>query len=157
LSVVKERRPAAALRSSVGVAESLVALLFRYPEIAGEFRKAGAAELLPAELRSVAVSIMAAAAAGEKPDCAGIIDAAAESGQLRSLAALLVDDSHLADIDDPGRALHDFCRSLEREELKTTDAKGLRNEMLRLDSDSPRYWEILETLNGLRNRKSQLS
>jgi DNA primase len=148
---------AAALRGTAGVAESLVALLFRYPEIAGEFGKAGAAELLPAELRSVAVSIMAAAAAGEKPDCAGIIDAAAASGQLRSLAALLIDDSHLADIDDPGRALHDFCRSLEREALKTTDAKGLRNEMLRLDSDSPRYWEILEALNGLRNRKSQLS
>jgi len=145
------------LRSSAGVAESLVALLFRYPEIAGEFRQSGAAELLPAELRTVAESIMESVAAGEKPDCAGIIDAAAESGLLRTLAALLVDDSHLADIDDPGRALNDYCRSLEREALKMTDAKGLRSEMLRLDSDSPRYWEILETLNGLRNRKSQLS
>ena len=148
---------AAAVRSSAGVAESLVALLFRYPEVAGDFRKSGAAELLPPELQTVADRIMAAAAAGEKPDCAGIIDAAAESGQLRSLAALLVDDSHLAGIDDPVRALLDFCRSLEREALKMADAKGLRNEMLQLDSDSPRYWEILEALNGLRNRKSQLS
>ena len=49
------------------------------------------------------------------------------------------------------------ARSLEREALKMADAKGLRNEMLQLDSDSPRYWEILEALNGLRNRKSQLS
>jgi len=151
------RAAAVPLRSSAGVAESLVALLFRYPEIAGEFRKSGAAELLPPELRTVAARIMETAAAGEKPDCAGIIDAAAESGLLRSLAALLVDDSHLADIDDPGRALNDYCRSLEREALKMTDAKSLRSEMLRLDSDSPRYWEILETLNGLRTRKSQLS
>ncbi len=146
-----------ALRSSVGVAESIVALLFRYPEIAGEFRQTGAAELLTPELAAVAARIMEAAAAGEKPDCAGIIDAAADSVQLRSLAALLVDDSHLTGIDDPVRALNDFCRSLEREELKMTDGKGLRNELLRLDSDSPRYWEILEALNGLRNRKSQLS
>jgi DNA primase len=154
-----ENRAAAtvSVRSSAGVAESLVALLFRYPEISSEFRKIGAAELLPPELGAVAVRIMDAVAAGEKPDCAGIIDAAAESVHLRSLAALLVDDSHLADIDDPGRALNDFCRSLEREALKMADAKSLRNELLRLDSDSPRYWEILEALNGLRNRKSQLS
>lgn len=147
----------ASQRSSAGVAESLVALLFRYPEIAGEFGKSGAAELLSPELRAVAVRIMAAAAAGESPDCAALVDAAAESAQLKSLAALLIDDSHLADIDDPVRALTDFCRSLEREELKMSDAKSLRNEMLRLDSDSPRYWEILEALNNLRKRKSQLS
>lgn len=150
--------PAAATspRNVSGVAESLIALLFRYPEIAGEFRQSGAVELLPPELRGVAVKILETVAAGEKPDCAAIIDAATASEQIRSLAALLVDDSHLADI-DPGRALTDFCRSLERGVLKAADAKGLRNELLRLDSDSPRYWEILETLNGLRNRKSQLS
>lgn len=148
---------AVVLRSSVGVAESLIALLFRYPEISDEFRKTGAAEFLSPELQTVADKIMAATAAGDEPDCAWIIDAAEASQQMRSLAALLVDDSHLADIDDPGRALNDYCKSLEREALKTNNTKSLRNELLRLDSDSPRYWEILESLNSLRNRKSQLS
>jgi DNA primase len=144
-------------RSISGVAESLVALLFRYPEICGEFRDRGAESLLPFELRTVATGIVQAVEAGDKPDCTAIIGASGESAHLRSLAALLIDDSHLAGIDDPSRALNDLCRSLERDVLRSSDAKSLREELLRLDSDSPRYWEILEALNGLRNKKSQLS
>jgi len=41
--------------------------------------------------------------------------------------------------------------------LKMADAKSLQRELLNLDYSSPRYREILEVLNDLRNRKSQLS
>lgn len=143
-------------RRAVGIAESLVALLFRYPEIAEDFRKREVVSLLPPALGEIAIKALATIAAGDKPDYAAIIDATAESTVIQSLAALLVDDAHLADI-DPARALADFCRSLGREALKTADAKSLRSELLSLDPESPRYREILEELNGLRNRKSQLS
>lgn len=141
-------------RRSASAADSLVALLFRYPDIAGEFRCSGAEALLPPELREVAAKIIAAAVRGENIEPADIISA--ETPALKSFAALLVDDSHLADI-DAIKALHDFRKALERESLKMADAKSLQRELLQLDFNSPRYREILETLNDLRNKKSQLS
>lgn len=141
-------------RLSANAADSLVALLFRYPEIAGEFRSSGTEALLPPELREVAAKIIDAVAKGENIEPADIIGA--DSLALNSFAALIVDDSHLEDI-DAAKALHDFRRALERETLKRADAKSLQRELLHLDYSSPRYREILETLNDLRNRKSQLS
>jgi len=141
-------------RVSASSADLLVALLYRYPEIAGEFRSSGAEELLPPELREVAARIIDAAAKGENIEPADIIGA--DSLALNSFAALIVDDSHLEDI-DATKALHDFRKALERETLKMADAKSLQRELLHLDYSSPRYREILEALNDLRNRKSQLS
>lgn len=141
-------------RLSANAADSLVALLFRYPEIAGEFRSSGTEALLPPELRRVAAKIIDAVAKGENIEPADIIGA--DSLALNSFAALIVDDSHLEDI-DAAKALHDFRKALERETLKMADAKSLQRELLHLDYSSPRYREILETLNDLRNRKSQLS
>lgn len=141
-------------RSSANSADSLVALLFRYPEIAAEFRSTGTEELLPPALRKPAARIIDAAAKGENIEPSAIIES--ECTGSNSLAALIVDDSHLEDI-DPFKALHDFRKALERETLKMADAKSLQRELLHLDYDSPRYREILETLNDLRNRKSQLS
>lgn len=140
-------------RISANPADSLVALLFRYPEIAAEFRATGTEELLPVALRKPAARIIDAAAKGENIEPAEIIETGIPD--LNVFAALLVDDSHLEDI-DPVKALHDFRRALERENLKMADAKSLQRELLNLDYDSPRYNEILVTLNDLRNRKSQL-
>lgn len=140
-------------RLSVNAADSLVALLFRYPEIAGEFRNSGTEALLPPELREVAARIIDAAAKGENIEPAAIIQS--ECFELKSFAALIVDDSHLEDI-DAAKALYDFRKALERETLKMVDPKSLQRELLQLDYSSPRYREILETLNDLRNRKSQL-
>jgi len=143
-------------RPGAGTAESIVALLFRYPEIVSEFNSSDVAGLLPPVLREVASRIVAAAAKNELIEYDAIIGQAAERDELRMLAALLVDDAHLADI-DPHKALRDFSRALERETLKMTDMKSLQRELQQLDSESPRYREILELLDRLRNRKSQLS
>lgn len=141
-------------RSAVNPADYLVALLCRYPEIAAEFRSSGTEELLPGGLREVAAKIIDAAAQGDKIELADIL--AANNPALKTLAALLVDDAHLEDI-DAAKAFHDFRKALERETLKLTDAKSLQRELLQLDYNSPRYREILEILNDLRTRKSQLS
>jgi len=140
-------------RVSANSADSLVALLFRYPEIAAEFRATGTEKLLPVALRKPAARIIDAAAKGESVEPAEIIETGMPD--LNVFAALLVDDWHLEDI-DPVKALHDYRKALERENLKMADAKSLQRELLNLDYDSPRYNEILVTLNDLRNRKSQL-
>ena len=151
-------KPAASMpvRPGAGTAELIVALLFRYPEIVAEFNSSGVVGLLPPVLREVASRIVAAAADNELTEYDSVLGQAAERDELRTLAALLVDDAHLADI-DPHKALRDFSRALEREVLKRTDVKSLQRELQQLDSDSPRYLEILELLDSLRNRKSQLS
>jgi len=134
-------------------ADSLVALLFRYPEIAAEFRETGTEALLPIALQKPAARIIDAAAKGENIAPADIIET--DNLGLNVFAALLVDDSHLEGI-DPLKALLDFRKALERETLKLADAKSLQRELLNLDYDSPRYKEILAILNDLRSRKSQL-
>ena len=141
-------------RTVVGAAESLVALLFRYPAIAAEFRSLGTEDLLPSGLRDAAAKIIEAALKGGSIEPTEIIEADGDGAN--PLAALLIDDAHLEDI-DPYKALYDFSRALKRETLKMADAKSLQRELLNLDYDSPRYREILTTLNDLRNRKSQLS
>jgi len=150
-AVSHEKRSAP--RVSANPADSLVALLFRYPEIAAEFRETGTEALLPVALRKPAARIIDAAAKGENIAPADIIET--DNPGLNVFAALLVDDSHLEGI-DPVKALHDFRKALERETLKQTDAKSLQRELLNLDYDSPRYKEILGILNDLRSRKSQL-
>jgi DNA primase len=144
------------VRSVAGNAESIVALLFIYPEIASDFSGSGVAGLLPPVLREIAAKIIEAAALNEKIEFGSIIAQSAERDELRTLAALLVDDAHLADI-DPHKAFRDFSRALEREKLKMADVKSLQRELQQLDPDSARYREILEMLNSLRNRKSLLS
>lgn len=141
-------------RVVVGSAESLVALLFLYPAIAAEFRSLGTEKLLPPGLREAAAKIIEASLKGGSIESTDLLEP--DGDGINVLAALLIDDAHLADI-DPYKAHHDFRKALERESMKMLDAKSLRRELLQLDSDSPRYWEILATLNDLRNRKSQLS
>ncbi|HZV82012.1 MAG TPA: toprim domain-containing protein, partial [Geobacteraceae bacterium] len=147
--------PAATERRVVDPALSLLALLARYPEIAAEFRSAGVEALLAQDLRPLAAKLLECLERGTTVDFSDLLAPLAETELGKSLAGVLMDDSHLADI-DPHRALQDYRRALERQSLQQMDAKSLRRELLQLDSDSPRYWEILEALNSLRNRKSQL-
>jgi hypothetical protein len=87
----------------------------------------------------------------------GTFLAEVEPPELRQrLGALFMDDAHLIEV-DPARTFTDLCRAIELQRLKKQDAKALKLELARLDPESPRYWEILTTLDALRNRKSQLS
>jgi len=153
----RQQNPASgtAERKRVGPAISVIALLVLYPEIAAGVRSCGVMEYLPQELRVLADTVLATLERGEELDFSGILAPISATEYGKELAGLLMDDSHLAEL-DPHRALQDFCRALERQSLQQSDGKSLRRELLQLDSDSPRYWEIMETLNNLRNKKSQL-
>lgn len=153
----RQSRPAASAteRRPADPAHSLLALLARYPEIATEFRASGVETLLPPELRPLASELLTCLERGAQVDFSALIAPLAETEQGRALAGLLMDDAHLADM-DPFKALQDYRRALERLSLQRLDAKSLRRELMQLDSDSPRYMEIMELLNNLRNKKSQL-
>jgi DNA primase len=133
--------------------ETLLLLMGRYPEVVSQAREYGLERLFGAELLPLARMIAAAAADGI--DWSLLLEQV-ELPELRQrLAALIVNDTHLEEV-DPAKAVSDCCRAVERQNLQQQDAKALRQELARLDSDSPRYWEILRDLDALRNRKSQL-
>jgi DNA primase len=133
--------------------ETLLLLMGRYPEVVSQAQEYGLERLFSAELLPLARMIAAAAADGI--DWSLLLEQV-ELPELRQrLAALIVNDTHLEEV-DPAKAVSDCCRAVEKQNLQQHDAKALRQELARLDSDSPRYWEILRDLDALRNRKSQL-
>ncbi|TWJ33333.1 DNA primase [Geobacter argillaceus] len=131
--------------------ETLLALMGRYPEVVEMVRQRGVEFLFPPSMVSLAHRLM------EQEADVGTFLSEVESPELRQrLGALFMDDAHLIEI-DPARTFADLCRAIERRQLKKQDAKALMLELARLDPDSPRGKEILQTLDALRNRKSQLS
>ena len=136
--------------------ETLLALMGRYPEVSEMVRTQGVETLFPPGMVPLARQLMAQAGSPGGIDL-GTFLAEVEPPELRQrLGALFMDDAHLIEI-DPVRTFTDLCRAIELRQLKKHDAKALKLELSRLDPDSPRYWEILQTLDALRNRKSQLS
>jgi DNA primase len=140
-------------RSGIAPQEMLLALLAYYPEVAQRVKEHGVERLFQHDLVPVAELLMDRIADGAEPDWGRIIADIASPETKSRLTAMLLNESQLMDV-DPNKAF-DQCRlALERGEL--TQMKELRRELALLDSDSPRYWELLEELNGLRNKKSQL-
>jgi DNA primase len=141
---------------AAGAGESLVALLWRYPEVAPEFKRQDLHMLLPKALLPLVERLLLLAESGAQGEWSELLSSVDGTELQQKLASLVMDDSHLADI-DPVRAFNDYCLMLQRQSLQNSDAKALRRELLQLDSDSARYWEIMEELNTLRSRKSQLT
>jgi DNA primase len=115
----------------------------------------GAARLFSPELLPVAEAILDQVAAHGSSDPALVLERIASPEERSRIAALFVADEHLEEI-DPQKAFEQCRLSCERRLLKKMDARELRRELARLDTDSARYWEILRTLDNLRTRKSQL-
>ena len=143
-------------RSGTTIEDMLLALMGKYPEVAGKVAEYGAANLFPAELLPVAEAIIGQARAGDGVEWGLILDRAGSPEERSRLAALFVDDRHLEEI-DAAKAFEQCRQARERALLKEQDPKALQRELAQLDSDSERYWEILKILEGLRNKKSQLS
>jgi DNA primase len=135
--------------------EMLLALMGKYPEVAGRVREYGAERLFSPGYVPVARTILDQVAACGSADLSLILEQVDSIEERNRLAALFVDDGHLAEI-DPHKAFEQCRLSCERRLLKRLDAKELRRELAGLDTDSERYWEILRTLDDLRQRKSQL-
>ena len=142
-------------RSGTGTEDMLLALMGKYPEVAGKVAEYGVANLFSAELVPVAEAILTQLQSGNDVDWGLILDQVEVSGERSRLAALFVSDSHLDEI-NVHKAFEQCRLTRERALLKEQDAKALKRELAQLDSDSERYWEILKILDTLRNKKSQL-
>jgi DNA primase len=142
-------------KSGTTTEDMLLALMGKYPEVAGKVAAYGTANLFPVELLPVAEAIIAQSRDERGVDWGLILDHVASGEERSRLAALFVADGHLEEI-DVNKAFEQCRLTRERALLKEQDAKALRRELAQLDSDSERYWEILRTLDTLRNKKSQL-
>lgn len=147
---------AASVKSATNAEELLLALMGKYPEVAGRVKAYGLARLFPPTLLPVAEQIVARSDSEQGVDWALILDLVGSVEERSRLAALFVDDRHLEEI-DAHKAFEQCCLALERATMKEHDIKALKRELAGLDSDSERYWEILRILDTLRNKKSQLS
>ena len=133
--------------------ETLLMLMGRYREVVGLAGDFGLERLFGPELLPAARAL--AASTGDVTDWILVLEQLEEPALRQRLAGLAVDDYHLEEL-DPAKAFADCCRAIEKQSIQHLDAKALRQELARLDSDSPRYWEILRALDALRNKKSQL-
>ena len=143
-------------RSGTITEDMLLALMGKYPEVAGKVAEYGVANLFPEGLVAVAEAIIAQSRADGGIEWGLILDRVVSPEERSRLAALFIDDRHLEEI-DAQKAFEQCRQSRERALLKEQDAKALKRELALLDSDSERYWEVLKILDGLRNKKSLLS
>ena len=143
-------------RSGTLTEDMLLALMGKYPEVAGKVAEYGVANLFPEGLVQVAEAIIAQTRAGDGIEWGLILDRLDSPEERSRLAALFIDDRHLEEI-DAQKAFEQCRQSRERALLKEQDAKALQRELSMLDPDSERYCEVLKILDGLRKMKSQLS
>ena len=134
-------------------AEMLLLLMGTYPELAllGDERKV--CQLLPTHYRVIAEAIIAESKKNGRVDLRHLLEGNEAVEENLQLASLFVNDAHLQGI-DPQKAFEQCCSSLARSPLK--DLKELARELARIEPDSVRYQELLEEIETLRNKKSQL-
>ncbi|MBT0653333.1 DNA primase [Geomobilimonas luticola] len=140
-------------RGSLGSEEMLLALMGKFPEVAGRVREYGPAGLFSPEHLPIAETILAQQETGNMVDWGRILEQIGSPEERNRLAALFVADAHLDDI-DPHKAFDQCLQARERDSLR--GLKSLARELSQLDPDSTRYRELLEQMESLRNRKSQL-
>lgn len=148
--------PSRAERRSGGAGpeEMLLSLMGRYAEVAERVRSCGPERLFGGALLPVAQEILRRLAAGEGLDWGELLELIGSPEERSRLAAFLVKDEHLDDL-DLGKAFEQCRQALERTSLK--GMKDLARELATTEPDSPRYRELLQEIDALRNRKSQLS
>lgn len=151
----KGRLPSPALQQNHGKspAEMLLLLMGTYPELAQLGGERKVPHLLPAQYRSLAEAIIEESSKNGSVTLSGLLGENESGEDAHHLASLFVNDSHLHGI-DPQKAFDQCCSSLERGSLK--DLKELARELARIEPDSARYHELLEEIETLRNKKSQL-
>jgi len=152
----RDLRAAAPARLQRGASpeEMLLSLMGRYPEVAERVRTHGPGLIFGPLLLPVAEAILERAADGRTIDWGEILDLVEGPEERGRLAAFLVNDEHLADVDS--HKAFDQCRTaLER--ISLGRMKELARELSATDPDVPRYRELLSEIDALRNRKSQLS
>jgi len=139
-------------KSGMGSEEMLLALMGKYPELAVRVREIGPSELFSPAHLPIAETILAQQDAGSGVDWGFILEQVMSPEERSRLAALFVADAHLEEI-DPHKAFDQCLATLERNSFK--DMKSLARELAQVEPESPRYRELLEQMESLRNRKSE--
>ena len=140
-------------RGGLGSEEMLLALMGKYPEIIERVREYGPAGLFSPAHLPIAEAIIREQGAGGGFDWGQLLAEIGSPEERSRLTALFVADAQLEEI-DPHKAFDQCLQSRERDSLK--GLKGLARELSQVDPDSPRYRELLDQMEDLRNRKSQL-
>jgi DNA primase len=148
--------PTLVAKKSVADAEELLlALMGKYPEVALRVKDYGVERLFSPSFIPIAEAILHECSNTQDLNLARILEQVESVEERNRLSALFIDDSHLEEIDS--RKAFEQCRlTRERSLLKGHNSKELIREMAGLDPDSERYMEILNILESLRNKKSQL-
>ncbi|KAF0220564.1 MAG: hypothetical protein FD174_1218 [Geobacteraceae bacterium] len=140
-------------RKGVGTEEMLLALMGKYPEVATKVAEYGVADLFQEDLLPVAEAILDQSNTGEDVDWALILEQAGSPEERSRLAAILVDDEHLEGVN--ALKMFDELR-ISRERLSLKGIDQLKKELVKEEAGSERYQELLEKIDALRNKKSQL-
>ena len=148
------QQPKPATRETAGTEEILLTLMVKFPEVVAKVRQHGAETLFSAGHLGVAQAILAQSAENGV-DLPAVLEQLESPEERARLSSLFVEDAHLEDI-DAIKAFEQCRQTLERGALKG-GGKALARELAQLDPESPRYREILQELENLRNKKSKLS
>lgn len=139
-------------RKGIAPQEMLLLLMGKYPDIASRAQEFGIEKLFQPELQQAALVVVSQVLSGEL-SWGGVLEAVVAPEAKSRLAAMLLDDERLDDV-DPHKAFDQCCQSLERESLK--DIKTLSRELAVVDPESQRYLELLQQIDLLCSKKSQL-
>lgn len=140
-------------RSGTGTEDMLLALMGKYPEVAAKVAEHGVANLFSPDMMPVAEAILGQVQSGNDVEWGLILDQVGSPEERSRLAALFVRDEHLEGIN----ALKMFDELRNSREKQSLSLIGeLKKELLREDPGTSRYRELLEQIDALRNKKSQL-
>ena len=141
-------------KSGTGTEDMLLALAGKYPEVAAKVAEYGVDNLFSVDLVPVAEAILAQVQSGNQVDWGLILDRVDSPEERSRLASLFIHDEHLEGIN----ALKMFDELRTSREKQSLSAIGeLKRELAGADPESSRYRELLEHIDTLRSRKSQLS
>jgi DNA primase len=148
LSPQREQR-----KSRTCTEDMLLALMGKYPEVANKVIEYGVSNLFPSEFLPVAEAILAQSREGHDMDWGLILDQVGSPEERSRLAALFIRDEHLEGF-DPLKMFNELCNSKKKQSLHLISE--LRKELDREDPENPRYIELMEQIETLRKKKSQL-
>lgn len=140
-------------RSGTGTEDMLLALMGKYPEVAAKVAEYGVASLFSPDMMPVAEAILGQVQSGNDVEWGLILDQVGSPEERSRLAALFVRDEHLEGI-NALKMFDELRNSREKQSLRLIGE--LKKELLREDPGTSRYQELLEQIDALRNKKSQL-
>lgn len=142
------------VKRGVGAEEMLLSLMGKYTEIVHLIADFGPERIFSSSLLPMAEDIVSRVVAGSAIDWSEILDRVVSGEERSRLAALLVEEDHLEEM-DVRKAFDQCCQTLEKIALK--EIRELRMRLAQTDPDSDEFQELLKRIDSLRARKSRIA